>query len=871
MGHISDRITIILLLAFVLLTPVFASDFQYTAPSSVDACACTAINIDGKLVGSNKDSTYSVDIIGTAMLWTNMQQNSLSLTKETAVLLRSIVNVPCNANGEYSLHTRIIDDYGFEKIHTTLINVKKCDNFTVQPVVTKQTVCSGDPAIYEFKLINDGIFNESVKPSISNLEKYSQFSLSKYNVGKGTTKSAYLSIASLNIGAYRANVTFTSQKTGLSYILPIKYTVKNCSAPLQQPIDSKPNVSNDAILKFAYAAAALVIVLLLLIFVVLVSKVVKKKRACKTLDEWIEKPVEKEIQEEIKEEQVKEVHVKEARAVAEKITEKQKKQEKPAKKSAKKSKFNFAHFKKAMLWVALILLCLIAIGIVIIGIAYLASALSFWYSSLGNASMENVSNISNLNLSNVSEVKVPLENLSQGVNDSQQSIANVTQVAGANPVVKFFTSFTSYCSSSITVFLVLFILSLFMLGIKQKEEWGKLKQFLMKYLKYTLPLVLFICLIFSIVFCVMNNLPGEGFGRCSVITIVNASSLNDTAITDENAIIQQQSAPECFCHTFFGDSVGVAKCISILAVVLVVILLIMLVVLKIPSWIEAYKARPKVVVEKKVIEKKVAEKKVAEKPSKIVEKKQKKKPSIFVNVWKDILLLIILLLVLSGISYFVYKSSVMQQNLNVTRENVSENINNLSNESNVNEDATDVENDEATIAENDTAAINAAVNITVSETIAVVENEPIPIEKSEVEQMLDYIKENNLTNSFNYLVMEQAQTKEVDLTKYFIDPDGDELFFVVENISSDNVTIDMWKGVATITADPSYTGIANATFVAIDPFGELISADMAIVVVPNEKESIWDKYGRYAVIAVILIILIAVMIYLYSIIVKAEE
>jgi hypothetical protein len=145
-------------------------------------------------------------------------------------------------------------------------------------------------------------------------------------------------------------------------------------------------------------------------------------------------------------------------------------------------------------------------------------------------------------------------------------------------------------------------------------------------------------------------------------------------------------------------------------------------------------------------------------------------------------------------------------------------------------------------------------------------------ELTDVEKMVLYIENNNLSESFHYFVIPAGETQDIVLGDYFQDPDNDTLFFTA-NVVSDNVSVNIWKDTATISANKDFYGITNATFTAEDPSGEAISASMTIVVTEPRSgiDKWWDIYGDYVIIAIIVLVLLALVVYFYSKIMKDEE
>jgi len=280
------------------------------------------------------------------------------------------------------------------------------------------------------------------------------------------------------------------------------------------------------------------------------------------------------------------------------------------------------------------------------------------------------------------------------------------------------------------------------------------------------------------------------------------------------------------------------------------------------SWKKSYGSWRRKIKRRKQIKKAKA---LSEQKTKVKKEKDESKESVWGNIWKDILLLLILLALLLLIGFYFYSNNPFYSG-NETISNVSDN------------DPYGVATGTYDSATGDLLIIEDVIDEDINDEVVNDSSDegmgPVEVEPTEVEKTLIYIEENNLTDSFHYLVIESGESKEVDLGQNFVDPDGDELFFNVEGITNENVTIDIWKGVATIKAVEGFTGLVNASFDAEDPSGETVSAEMTIVVKEKEDKTLSDyleSYVSYIIIGIIIIILLIVIIVLYGKIVKEDE
>jgi len=988
MGDWSHRIIGLFVLVFLLILPMAfgaTEDFQYTAPSSVDVCACTNFALEGTLI-NNGDVTshYFISDVGTASAWTQAVPEYFTLDSELHQRdIMTFVNVPCNAEGPYTLYTKIKTSLGLEKIHAALLNVMKCDIIDINPVKVKNEVCAGDVAVYEFQAENKGPFEEKIKPSVDDFHDYIDFNLPLYTLQSNELEPIYLYVASFDqIGTYSFNVTLTATRSGYAYTIPVEYTAVDCAPDVEADEDDEFELDLGFLLIpldiLLYIIIALLILLLLLLIALLIVKAIKKKKNRQTLDDWIEPkeepaPPKKE----------KKVVAKAKKKPEKKAKKKPKKKMKPADKQKLKS---------ILFWIILAILLLLLLGLLAWGFIAAWPYMTDWTTSWINQTFNGTDNMTGL----ANGTGVPVENITTQpiapvvpnetiANETINATGNLTDINATNPIIEFFTNYGSSCAFMISVFLVLFILSLLLLGIRSSEEWSDKKKFAVKYIKYAIPIILFICLAFTFVFCIFNNLQEDEWpGRCSVVILENTTdtnvTLNATQLQNNPyVVVEKQGVASCFCHTLFGTSMSIWMCILILILLILLILFIIWLILMIPLWWAAFKARPK------------KEKKKTVEVKKKTEKKKEKESS---NIWKDILLLLILLLLLLLLGFFfrsceLYTSGNETANdsmhnvtdMNETDSGLGDGADNGANESddnktglvvvtppsqeqNITEDVIETPVDQNLLCDvkffdpgdegisllpdelkdidesdlvytwyldrdgdgNYVAAQSnvksnkipaddikegdmwkCQVSFTTSDdktysvmsdpylVVPVEGDEPVQTlqppqepedgdidnataadnvtaeevdpELEKVNEMLQYVEDNNLTDTFSYFVIESGDTEDVNLSKYFVDPDGDELFFDVEEVTSENVSVDIWKGSATIKAEKGFIGIVNATFTAEDPSGETVFGDMTIIVKPSEGFKFgewWDKYGNYVIVGVIIIILLIIVIILYN-------
>ena len=665
-------------------------------------------------------------------------------------------------------------------------------------------------------------------------------------------------------------------------------------------------------------------------------------------------------------------------------------------------------------------------------------------------------------VSNTTDANTPMNNTSD---------MNILGIAGRNPIIEFFTSYSNSCSSIITLFLVLFIASLFLLGIKIKRNWSKKKKYWMKFMSFAVPSLLLIALIFSFVFCVFNNVGENSWpGTCKYIVVedvLNATlgqtSYKATAnITNDDVAIYTQSAPECFCHTLFGN-IPVWLCLLLIFLVILIILFVIWISLSYDEWMNKYsKYKEKISQEredKKRQKQKLKELRAKEKRIRIEEKEKKKALIILAankarearevrkheiyeqkialakykselkakgdkdkldkkiamqkhrdevklkklesknakhkeflklkqekerqkrrksnGIMKDILLLLLLLLLILGIGSCFFDGNPLTgyiDNDTFNKTNVSSVNDTIVNETDINEfiesditkniiceatvqksdvslnrgvkvlyswyvlrsmhnsfelvysdretnllDASNLEKDDLWICQVSLSDGSQRLNTTPFKIITDGELESVDIKPEEltetdveeiwivnesdyvveedtkdeseekvneteisetesekidkVKLLVKYVKDNNLEDGFNYRIMSAGSSEDVDLTKYFIAPDGEPLFFESSNISTEEIDVSVWKGIATIKINEGYYGVANITFIAMDLSANETSGVMTIIV----NDSLWPKviyfFEKYntIIIIIVVVVLIVLLTFIYAAIIHHDN
>ncbi len=161
-----------------------------------------------------------------------------------------------------------------------------------------------------------------------------------------------------------------------------------------------------------------------------------------------------------------------------------------------------------------------------------------------------------------------------------------------------------------------------------------------------------------------------------------------------------------------------------------------------------------------------------------------------------------------------------------------------------------------TVSSTTTTTEKPLANLTFSEALARAEG------AGDERILVAYIEMKGLTGKVEYQVWNQDTVHTLDLSKYFFDPDGDQLYYTFTVPEHINVTVE--NGTATFAPDQGWHGISAIRFTANDAKGGVVSSPTIylIVVAPNQV-TFWDNVGAllhqyvtYLIIGLLLLVII---------------
>ncbi len=157
------------LIAILLLSSVVSAqeDFSARAPGVLNTFQCSTFEstITVKNTGSAA-STYYFDVDGTAADWHILSPSSFTLGPGQQMAVQSILDVPCEADGDYWLDTYIYTAFGTEKLIQQDIFVQQAQNLDAFATVFEQVIKPGETAFYNVTIINPAGFTETYTLSL---------------------------------------------------------------------------------------------------------------------------------------------------------------------------------------------------------------------------------------------------------------------------------------------------------------------------------------------------------------------------------------------------------------------------------------------------------------------------------------------------------------------------------------------------------------------------------------------------------------------------------------------------------------------------------------------------------------------------------
>ena len=103
---------------------------------------------------------------------------------------------------------------------------------------------------------------------------------------------------------------------------------------------------------------------------------------------------------------------------------------------------------------------------------------------------------------------------------------------------------------------------------------------------------------------------------------------------------------------------------------------------------------------------------------------------------------------------------------------------------------------------------------------------------------------------------------EVNLSEHFYDPDGDELTFFVRE--PENVSVEIWKGIALLTPETNFYGVNYLTFYGEDPLGAQVnSSEVTVIVTYESQHLVWYVlYLPYILLGLVIVLVLIILAFI---------
>lgn len=232
----SGRLKLAYLAIFTILlalAPATALTESFSIDSTnpvINACSC-GLFTNKMFVRNTGDipSTYSISQEGSAIAWSNLLPNAFNLDPMGSQEITDYLNIPCSAQGTYTLTTKAETQFGTSKALQQAINVGQCQNAEIiVKRVDPENLCACTPVTYLAEITNvasfeDTFFLKTNKEGIS-------LSADSVTLQPGEKQTVYL-YANLPCNVYgdqdfRLSVNAKNSGYTDSTIVPLK--IKSC-------------------------------------------------------------------------------------------------------------------------------------------------------------------------------------------------------------------------------------------------------------------------------------------------------------------------------------------------------------------------------------------------------------------------------------------------------------------------------------------------------------------------------------------------------------------------------------------------------------------------------------------------------------------
>jgi len=227
------RFGIFTLVMLLWLPLAFASiDFSATSVERITACPCTLLTSAIQVQNTGTEvEVITVAIGGPAAAWTTYAPTELFLMPGAQEKVFLYIQAPCTAQGAYALIIDLTANDGLKKRIEQQIVYDRCMNADIVPIISEQSVCSGELAQYQFSLANTGTFIEGYEITPQDVVQYSSLYENPVFLAPGDSRivDVFIQFPGDRLGNITTNILVKALTSGITVETPVTLTLRDCN------------------------------------------------------------------------------------------------------------------------------------------------------------------------------------------------------------------------------------------------------------------------------------------------------------------------------------------------------------------------------------------------------------------------------------------------------------------------------------------------------------------------------------------------------------------------------------------------------------------------------------------------------------------
>ncbi|MBT3464491.1 Ig-like domain-containing protein [archaeon] len=222
------KLVLYLMLIVVFSLPFISAqseEFKIYSKTDLNVCSCSSI-VNTVIIENTANIANSYSI-STNNPYVILSQNTFVLKPRTKIAIKEKITIPCTVKEIQDVQIIVINDKNYQKSFTQAVNSELCNNLIIQPIKTN---FSGNPCegyVSEFKIFNQGPFDENYEIEVPDFEGEVNYISNIYIKSKAAEKVEieFVPKCSLN-GLYNSQVNIKTKTTKLSAIVPIEFNIE---------------------------------------------------------------------------------------------------------------------------------------------------------------------------------------------------------------------------------------------------------------------------------------------------------------------------------------------------------------------------------------------------------------------------------------------------------------------------------------------------------------------------------------------------------------------------------------------------------------------------------------------------------------------